>query len=59
MWVNNLNYYVNSILYLMDSPPLLLPPGRVFVPIRVVSESLGANVIWDAKEKKVLITYPK
>jgi hypothetical protein len=43
----------------MDSPPLLLPPGRVFVPIRVVSESLGANVIWDAKEKKVLITYPK
>jgi DNA-binding beta-propeller fold protein YncE len=59
MWVNNLNYYVNSIQYFMDSPPLLLPPGRVFVPIRVVSESLGANVIWDAKEKKVLITYPK
>jgi len=59
MWVNKLNYYVNSIPYLMDSPPLLLPPGRVFVPIRVVSESLGAGVFWDEKEKKVKILYPK
>ncbi|HQJ57418.1 MAG TPA: copper amine oxidase N-terminal domain-containing protein, partial [Caldisericia bacterium] len=59
MWVDKLNYYVNSIPYLMDSPPLLLPPGRVFVPIRVVSESLGANVLWDEKEKKVTILYPK
>jgi len=59
MWVDKLNYYVNSIPYLMDSPPLLLPPGRVFVPIRVVSESLGANVLWDGNLKKVTIIYPK
>lgn len=59
MWVNKINYYVNSIPYNMDSPPLLLPPGRVFVPIRVVSESLGASVLWDGKEKKVTILYPK
>jgi len=24
-----------------------------------VSESLGANVLWDEKEKKVTILYPK
>ncbi|MCX8095096.1 MAG: stalk domain-containing protein [Caldisericia bacterium] len=59
MWVNKLNYYVNSVLFMMDSPPLLLPPGRVFVPIRVVSESLGASVLWDEKEKKITILYPK
>lgn len=59
MWVNKLNYYVNSIPLNMDSPPILAPPGRVFVPIRVVSESLGANVLWDEKEKKVTILYPK
>ncbi|MGB9749970.1 MAG: stalk domain-containing protein [Caldisericia bacterium] len=59
MWVNKLNYYLNSIPFNMDSPPLLVPPGRVFVPIRVVSESLGASVLWDEKEKKVTIIYPK
>lgn len=59
MWVNKTNYYVNSIPYVMDSPPLLLPPGRVFVPIRVVSESLGASVSWYDKEKKIIIVYPK
>lgn len=59
MWVNKLNYYVNSVPFMMDSPPLLLPPGRVFVPIRVVSESLGASVLWDEKEKKITILYPK
>ncbi|MBC7195345.1 MAG: hypothetical protein H5U37_06795 [Caldisericia bacterium] len=59
MWVNKLNYYVNSVPFNMDLPPLLVPPGRVFVPIRVVSESLGATVLWNEKEKKVTILYPK
>lgn len=59
MWVNKLSYYINSELHQMDSPPLLLPPGRVFVPIRVVSESLGAGIFWDEKERKITIIYPK
>ncbi|SDS43086.1 Copper amine oxidase N-terminal domain-containing protein [Paenibacillaceae bacterium GAS479] len=29
--------------------------GRVMVPIRVISESLNANVLWDVKSKEVLI----
>jgi hypothetical protein len=32
--------------------------GRTFVPIRFVSEALGASVIWEASTKKILITYP-
>lgn len=59
MWVDKLNYYINSELNQMDSPLLLLPPGRVFVPIRVVSESLGADVSWNEKERKITIIYPK
>jgi hypothetical protein len=32
--------------------------GRTFVPIRFVSEALGASVIWEASTKKIIITYP-
>ncbi|OXS61682.1 hypothetical protein B1A99_03445 [Cohnella sp. CIP 111063] len=33
----------------------LSPAGRTFVPIRYISEKLGANVVWDAKKKTVNI----
>ncbi len=31
----------------------LSPTGRTFVPIRYISENLGANVVWNAKKKTV------
>jgi len=33
----------------------LSPAGRTFVPLRYISENLGANVVWDAKNKAVNI----
>lgn len=30
----------------LDAPPVLVPPGRVMVPIRFISEQLGAKVFW-------------
>lgn len=30
----------------LDAPPVLVPPGRVMVPIRFISEQLGAKVYW-------------
>ncbi len=59
MWVGKVRYFINNIPQTMDSPPLLVPPGRVMVPIRFVSEGLGSEVLWDGREKKVTIIYPK
>lgn len=30
----------------LDAPPVLVPPGRVMVPVRFISEQLGAKVYW-------------
>jgi len=59
MWVGKVRYFVNNIPQTMDSPPILVPPGRVMIPIRFVSEGLGSEVLWDGREKKVTIIYPK
>lgn len=59
MWVGKVRYFINNIPQTMDSPPLLVPPGRVMVPIRFVSEGLGSEVLWDGVERKVTIIYPK
>jgi hypothetical protein len=34
----------------IDAPPVLLPPGRVMVPVRFVSEVMGAKVYWVGQE---------
>ncbi|NOZ92173.1 MAG: extracellular solute-binding protein [Dictyoglomi bacterium] len=41
----------------MDVAPVITN-NRTFVPLRFVSEVLGAKVDWDAKEQKVIITMP-
>lgn len=39
----------------MDVEPLLLPPGRVYLPARYVAEAFGYKVKWDEKEHAVII----
>jgi hypothetical protein len=41
---------VNGKVITIDAPPRLLPPGRVMVPLRFVSEAFGANVDWVGAE---------
>lgn len=41
-----------------DAPPVIVQ-NRTFVPVRFVSEALGAQVEWDAKTRTVIITRPK
>ncbi|EKN71227.1 cell wall hydrolase [Schinkia azotoformans] len=38
--------------------PLFVESGRLFVPIRFISEQLGAAVEWNGAERKVLIKSP-
>ncbi|MDD4028628.1 MAG: stalk domain-containing protein [Caldisericia bacterium] len=49
--------YVNDEPVTLDVPPMI-KNGRTFVPIRFVTEALGASVIWEANTKKIYITYP-
>ena len=47
---------VNSVSVVLDCPAELQPPGRTFVPLRFVSETLGARVDWDAATEMITIT---
>jgi photosystem II stability/assembly factor-like uncharacterized protein len=60
LFIGNPKAYVNGKEVLIDSQNLKVVPviigGRTFVPIRFVSESLGAKVEWDPLFRQVIIT---
>ncbi len=47
--------FVNGKEIKADVPPQIIR-GTTMVPLRAVAEALGANVAWDGKENKVIIT---
>jgi hypothetical protein len=49
---------VNNKKVVLDVPPEI-KNGRTFVPIRFVSENLGAQVEWEASTQTITIKYPK
>jgi len=36
----------------MDSPPIIVKPGRVMVPVRFIAESVDSKLLWDENLKK-------
>lgn len=52
--IDKKDYEINGQSYQMDTVALLVE-SRTFVPIRFVSEALGAKVIWDQNSKTVYI----
>ncbi len=46
---------VSSKTFTLDVPPKIIN-GKVFVPLRFISESLGAKVSWDDSKKIAEIT---
>jgi hypothetical protein len=50
--------YVNGEARAIDMPPVIVPPGRVLVPLRFINEALGATVAWDPATYTVSITSP-
>lgn len=54
--VGKRGYEINSKSYQMDTVALL-QESRTFVPIRFVSEALGATVTWDQDTKSVYIKF--
>ncbi len=47
-------YYINGVSYPLENPAMIIN-GRTMVPVRVVAESFGAEVIWDKDNYRVLI----
>ncbi|GIP61119.1 stalk domain-containing protein [Paenibacillus woosongensis] len=58
MPVNSDNVLVNDVIVTLDVPARL-QGSRVFVPLRFVSEALGAKVNWDQSKRLVSITTGK
>lgn len=50
--------YVNGAEKSLDQPPVIMN-NRTMVPIRFVSEAMGAKVQWNGKERTVTITLGK
>lgn len=53
--VNDMNNFVNDNFIETDIAPIAVN-NRVLVPVRVIAESLGCEVTWDAAAKAVIIT---
>ena len=52
--INDTRYYVNNVPFDMDEAGYI-KNGNTLVPVRAISESIGACVDWDNKNKAVII----
>jgi hypothetical protein len=50
--IDNFTFFVNGIRNQLDSAPVLTPEGRTLVPIRFISEALGAFIDWTVNHDK-------
>jgi len=55
MQIGSTKAIINNKVVNLDAPPEI-KDGRTFVPIRFVSEALGASVDWNEKTRTVMIT---
>lgn len=63
LWIGVKYAKVNGVYKFIDSTntaitPIIIEPGRTMLPLRFVSETLGAKVNWDSGKKEVTVTYP-
>lgn len=54
-FIGNTKYTVNGATYTMDTAPLV-HEGRTFMPIRFVTDNIGAQTLWSAADQTVTIT---
>ncbi|MGE5403485.1 MAG: stalk domain-containing protein [Candidatus Saccharibacteria bacterium] len=54
-YVGSCEYYVNDVLYTMDTAPIV-KDGRTLLPVKYVAEQLGATTGWDPSSRRASIT---
>ncbi len=57
LFIGKVEVYINKNLYILDAEPHIKPPGRTMVPLRFISEGLGATVDYYPKLGKVQEVY--
>ncbi len=57
LFINKTEYIINGERKILDAPPEI-KSGRTMVPIRLVSEAMGAKADWNDQFKRATITYP-
>gem|GEM_PF-859751 len=57
LWVGKPEAQVNDVSVALSQVPIVIE-GRTVIPVRFVSENLGAKVGWDGSTQKVYITFP-
>jgi hypothetical protein len=63
LWIGMNKAKVNGVYKPVDSSnakvsPIIVEPGRTMLPLRFISENLGAKVDWNSAQKEVTVTYP-
>lgn len=56
LWIGRTSALVAGAAVALDVPPLILGGGSTYVPVRFVSQALGAGVRYDAPSRAVFIT---
>ena len=56
LWIGRKTALVDSQSVALDVPPMILAGGKTYVPVRFVSQALGAGVAYDASTRSVNIT---
>lgn len=58
LWIGRKTALVNGREMTLDAAPYIDRNGRTLVPVRFVSEAMGASVAWDGATRTVTITAP-
>lgn len=54
--VDSQNVLLNGLSVQTDCAPVMVPPGRTFLPLRFIGETLGAKVFYDNGTGQITIT---
>ena len=61
LWIDSSNARVNGVTTQIDPDDSSVQPkiikGRTMVPVKFVSENLGANVFWDQSTKTISVKF--
>jgi hypothetical protein len=57
LWIDKSTALVNGDPVVVDPAPYIVS-GRTVVPLRFVSENLGAAVEWESKTQRITIKFP-
>lgn len=53
--IDSTDVLINGVKTQIDCAPVIVPPGRTFLPLRFISETLGAEVAYDDVTRQITI----